>query len=85
LKEVVLLILKVGDSFCKREVVLSAADQQNSSSSWCGSVLLIKELIKVVACSGLLTLPVVVINKGSCKTLGCWQRRSEREPWLCFA
>jgi hypothetical protein len=49
-----------------------------------GSVLLIKELIKVVACSGLLTLPVVVINKGSCKTLGCWQSRSEREPWLAL-
>ena len=28
LKEVALQILKVGDSFCKREVVSSAADQQ---------------------------------------------------------
>jgi len=35
----------------------------------------------VAACSGLLTLPVVVINKGSCKTLGR-QRTERRAP--CF-
>jgi len=27
----------------------------------------------VAGCSGLLTLPVVEINKGSCKTLACWR------------
>ena len=36
----------------------------------------------MAACSGLLTLPVVVINKGSCKTLGR-QRTERRAP--CFA
>ena len=55
--------------------------QQTSSSSW-WKCFIIKELIKVAACSGLLTLPVVVINKGSCKTLGR-QRTERRAP--CFA
>ena len=48
----------------------------SSSSSNGGSVLLMKEPIKVVACSGLLTLAVAVINKGSCKTQRTEQRAS---------